>query len=1452
MSHSTRSDQSQGQSQGMAPDMITSDPALQQLTSERNSLRSQNDQLWKIIEKQRVIIQNLQKDVAKVTAERDLLRSSAPGSDTTPISTSTPLLSNASATLPSSERTAPAFEQDQPHPQHHYQQQGQHHQQSNGHHHPHQTNQTTRRRPQEIDPGTEITGEREFEQGSGFNPNSSFSSTTSSNNDSRQVLNPPRQLQHDRHSPRHQRSQGQLVVMPLTPSSTYENDMDGGKAEVEQEEPMHESSSGRVVEDSAQLQEREDGRNDQAQPLHPQYQNEQHLSSNMHLERETRSGAVHGGGAPGRNISGNIAIPPHLMPHLPPRSPRRERRDDYPGSPDGSDNDEDSSQRSPSSRRKPPATGALLTPTRSRGEYDSDHPSPLSPSLRHYDQDSQDSHSTSRTHGQNSDYDPAQHPSVSSMTAASSNPSKPALQSSSAPSSRRNISGHIPTIPTNLSNGSNDYGPVSPTGGMGSNGVPASPIAAIIDQDAEKFRVYMNKLNGPGRKQTSGVTNGSGESQDHAAALGQAVAMENIQTQIEIQQQLIALGSRGGPSGMSSHDQWSSRSTSNMATGSESNSAVSADTLVNSDSYRGHDTLLQDQQGEGRERRRQSSLPTLESYPKIATRSTSQRCEEEESSREFAPLPPKRYDSQPVLEQQSSTRSASPTPSGNSSVSNSLNAQVVTNLSRPGLSSIQQTFSVFGDNLDTLCVTVAGSNIKTNDKGKELLTFLVSIRQENGNEMWRVEKQYVDFVNLDSKLRITQSRNIINSLPRLPDKGLFSNHAPSKVDARKLALEQYLQQLTSLRIKDTRDLCEFLSTNVVEQRGGPKGVSDAGWKEGYLTKRGKNFGGWKTRYFSLRGPVLEYFDTKDGHHLGSIILTYAQIGRQQAQDKPSEGNPDSNAVDPNSYRHAFLILEPKKGVAADVKRNPNNVTRHVLCAETDQERDEWVDALLLYVGKEPVEQQEINEKDRPEKDRPGRKMPEIQKVAATPIKDLASVKGNEKLLLNQEAYERQQRSVPPSPSTQHFQTQARGASIPQSPTAVGMCLDDRNGQDRHSAEDQYVNNGHGHNNYSQYVEQDSQSGPWGGHQPSLPYHQQPQQNPQQQQYSQQQHQHHQQPPQQLPRNQSTHSLNQDDATLKASGDGAPSTPYLSSAEVAEKKQKSRMTFHWPKKATKEDAPGQMPQVQTANKEPSGNSVPSTAQDSSRLRNFLGKSHGNHAGAQPPSQGAGAGNYPHLAPIRQVFGVSLEQAVEQARVQPGYELPAVVYRCIEYLNAHKAKLEEGIYRLNGSTAVIKNLKDRFNHDGDVPLLASDEYYDIHAVAGLLKLFLRDLPSSVLTRELHKDFLQVIELSKREDRVDELTRLVSVLPEANYTLLRALTAHLIEIVENADVNKMTARNVGIVFSPTLGIPAGVFSLLMSDFDHIFDTKDGRIMPLENSDLHNLRVADSNITSEAMMMA
>ncbi|KAF9988735.1 hypothetical protein BGZ75_008671 [Mortierella antarctica] len=1557
-----RSDQFQSspppQGQGQAPE-LSMDPAVQQVVSERNGLRSQNDQLWKIIEKQRIIIQNLQKDVAKVTAERDQLRQSAAGvsppvsapksaSSSSLVCEQDPLSQTSLESASSQPNGQSPYSYPQPHQPPHQQYQPQPYQpqpyqpqpyqpqpyQPQHQQQPPSSKRSGDRRAQDSDTNLEsslaASGERDPELASGFNPNSSFSSTASSSTEHRQQYQTQPRQQNQEHSSSRKNGHGHRAAppnpLPLTPSSTYDGDYAGGKTELGLEEPSvgtngfdfnganHQSTlqtdDGLAHEPSdpdlqhattattanATAVQNYNG-SQQMLNLAGQHEQDPRLAAGRYDLNHCSDGTI---ASPGlaRNISGNIAIAPHLMPHLPPRSPRRERKDDQNASPNASDNEEEISRSQQGSRRKGPS-GQLLTPTRARGDNGLDQPSPISPLGQVNEQDLQGAYAPNGSRGpirqpngyeaSTSEFDPAQQ-SASAKVNQQGPPSGP----------RRNVSGQIPTIPANLSTLPQELGPSSPLNGANVGSLPASPIAAIIDQDAEKFRVYMNKLNSPSRKLVSGPINAIvPDGQDHAAALGQAVAMENIQAQIELKSQLMGQVQTQGGRGLS-HVQPEEQRNGRPYNGSPqgppdqrgypgTNIPTNPDVVFAQDDSRvglnGHQLPLP---MESRERRRQSSLPVMEGYPKIAARSTSHQREDEDAQREYAvPQPPKRYDSQPNLDQSNGTmRSSSPTPSGNSSVTNTLvNSLSSTGQAKSGPTVHQQAFHMFGENLECVSVLVVGSTIKTNDRGKELLLFLISIGQElqmqdgvyshkEDDELWRVEKQYSDFVNLDSKLRVTQSRNVINNLPRLPDKNLFTTHAPSKVDARKVALEQYLQQLTSLRIKDTRDLCEFLSTSVVE-RGARKDGLQVGWKEGYLTKRGKNFGGWKTRFFLLRGPVLEYFDTKDGHHLGSITLSYAQIGRQQSQDRPQEGG--ENSTDPNSYRHAFLILEPKKGqTVADAKRNPNSVIRHVLCAETDQERDEWVEALLLHVGKEPLESPEPSERERT-----GKRMPEIQKVAATPIKDLASVKGNEKLLLNQEAYERQQRSVPPSPSTQHFQQHPmrNGGGMPQSPTTagMGMGIDDRLSGERPSAEGQYGNHGSRNNNYNQYGDQEGQpsSRAYPSHQQQQQHHGQQQQQQQyqgqQQQYYQQQQQspQHQQPPMQLPRNHSTHSLNQnqDDGNFKAPPENQTPTPQLSPAEVAEKKQKSRMTFHWPKKASKEDAPQQASpnNPSPGSKEAAGAAAPPASQDSSRLRNFLGKggsnnnngsnNSGNSSTTHAPAQ-ASAGQGGNLAPVRQVFGVTLEQAIDQARVQPGYELPAVVYRCIEYLNAHKAQLEEGIYRLNGSSAVIKSLKDRFNHDGDVALLASEDYYDIHAVAGLLKLFLRDLPASVLTRELHRDFLQVIELPNRGDRVNELTRLVACLPEANYTLLRALTAHLIDIVENADVNKMTARNVGIVFSPTLGIPAGVFALLMSDFDKIFHTHDGRIMPLENNNnnsnnhLRGPSLTDTSVNSEAMV--
>lgn len=166
-------------------------------------------------------------------------------------------------------------------------------------------------------------------------------------------------------------------------------------------------------------------------------------------------------------------------------------------------------------------------------------------------------------------------------------------------------------------------------------------------------------------------------------------------------------------------------------------------------------------------------------------------------------------------------------------------------------------------------------------------------------------------------------------------------------------MEQYVQALIKLPVKNNDEIIAFLTSDVIKETNKP--VAREGYKEGYLTKRGKNFGGWKTRFFVLQGPQLEYYENvryldlpmadnaadqlvhqRGGQHLGSINITGAQIGRQH---RPADRR---ESEEEGEYRHAFLIIELKKGTGAS--------HRHVLCAESDSERDSWVEILVRYVS----------------------------------------------------------------------------------------------------------------------------------------------------------------------------------------------------------------------------------------------------------------------------------------------------------------------------------------------------------------------------------------------------------------------------------------------------------------------------------------------------------------------
>ena len=97
----------------------------------------------------------------------------------------------------------------------------------------------------------------------------------------------------------------------------------------------------------------------------------------------------------------------------------------------------------------------------------------------------------------------------------------------------------------------------------------------------------------------------------------------------------------------------------------------------------------------------------------------------------------------------------------------------------------------------------------------------------------------------------------------------------------------------------------------------------------------------------------------------------------------------------------------------------------------------------------------------------------------------------------------------------------------------------------------------------------------------------------------------------------------------------------------------------------------------------------------------------------------------------VFGLPLAEAVEYCRpVGVDVCLPAIVYRCLEFLKTNYAAITANLFRIDGSEVEIQELRNRFNTEIDMDLLIINQSYDIHVIASLLKMYLTELPGYIL--------------------------------------------------------------------------------------------------------------------------
>ncbi|XP_026770823.3 rho GTPase-activating protein SYDE1 [Pangasianodon hypophthalmus] len=176
------------------------------------------------------------------------------------------------------------------------------------------------------------------------------------------------------------------------------------------------------------------------------------------------------------------------------------------------------------------------------------------------------------------------------------------------------------------------------------------------------------------------------------------------------------------------------------------------------------------------------------------------------------------------------------------------------------------------------------------------------------------------------------------------------------------------------------------------------------------------------------------------------------------------------------------------------------------------------------------------------------------------------------------------------------------------------------------------------------------------------------------------------------------------------------------------------------------------------------------------------------------------------PPPSVFGVELRRLVEKEACVP--KVPLIIQKCVAEIEKRGLKVV-GLYRLCGSAAVKKELRDAFEKDSAAVTLNEELYPDINVITGILKDYLRELPSPLITRTLYEVVLEAmcVRPACRNDdthRSHNTVALLQCLPEPERATLSLLLDHLSLVASFSDCNLMTCQNLAVCFGPVLLTP------------------------------------------------
>ncbi|CAM9673774.1 unnamed protein product [Lampetra fluviatilis] len=193
----------------------------------------------------------------------------------------------------------------------------------------------------------------------------------------------------------------------------------------------------------------------------------------------------------------------------------------------------------------------------------------------------------------------------------------------------------------------------------------------------------------------------------------------------------------------------------------------------------------------------------------------------------------------------------------------------------------------------------------------------------------------------------------------------------------------------------------------------------------------------------------------------------------------------------------------------------------------------------------------------------------------------------------------------------------------------------------------------------------------------------------------------------------------------------------------------------------------------------------------------------------------------------VFG---EELLAVTRSEP-HGIPIVVRTCVAEME-RRALCVKGLYRVNGLKTQVDRLCAAFENGRELVELSEQP---VHVISNVLKHFLRRMPEPIVPFQLYGAFLDLARESlllgdqafppsgletpelchmapsfqhtELGRILSQLQDLLKQLPSPHYNTLSYIIQHLHRVTDREEENKMSFRNLGIVFGPTLLRPCSM---------------------------------------------